>query len=366
MLERPAIGHSKGDSLLREMHHFAVKNTPERSEEIIRSGILELANLAQIQVDSNLTKNIALALIDRTEIGSRPINLPSSDGQNVWNVFAQTHDMVFGQPIINVDSVPRTILAEGIKELAQESAEHVRLLGSPSVEIPITRNLNILIGYSGANWEGLGGVYIYLRDSSSDEYIPAFVIRGNPGLSDTGQRYFAIRAIQPWVSEIDPSISDLTRLAERRKDDVIQIRGLDVAESDSEYENAQRVLDFVGTRKTIVAKLSRQLKLRTQDQTEIFTFMLAFAMGYLHNQGIDQFRGIAHGEHPEVKAWENELEFNYDDFWRQRQFQPTSPDYLHPWMRDYQFGENVKFEDLGLALKREETRFALEDLQSIS
>lgn len=180
---------------------------------------------------------------------------------------------------------------------------------SAPVEVGVEGDITMGIMYGLTDWEGISGVGIYAKDAKSNGFKPIYIVRGN-ALKNASGMQFHIRTVQPWISELAPSIA--------RIKDHPQMLEEDPALGDMIRER-QRLLD------RIMKKVGDE-KFCTNGED----LALLMTLTYLQSCDVRLFRGISHKKHPQV-ALHGDIAFQYDTFFA-KWLDPSMPDAAYPWV----------------------------------
>ncbi len=161
-------------------------------------------------------------------------------------------------------------------------------------EISLENGLHIGIQYGSTIWDGdVGSVRCYLKDEASNEFIPAYSIRGVPWKKDDIFA-FNIRNVQAWAGndKFSAAISH------------IKTKG----GNQSLLRDRQRLVDKLSRFMNAGLSIKDQNSERLTEQ-DIF---LLLAITYFQKYGVREFQGTEHSKHHAVRAGKS-LNFNYDD-----------------------------------------------------
>jgi hypothetical protein len=350
------------------LYHDSFRNS-SREERIANAGqslktLAEKTSLSESMAEDIL--QIATAVGYRNEFASSKGNLPERVSLLLSHIYdCRWRDGAkYGNPNIPVEQK-----TEGLKYLTSTAKEHNRLYGElPTVEIPTGRpGSSIIIGYDASNWEGVGAVYFFLKDSSlgQDTLMPAFAVRGNPTEASNGKREFAIRGVQSWLSDRHSSVVGLRTLIEEKRDKLFPME-------------LEQLTTSLNTRERFVKNFENTVFKHKTNSTR-YLFVLTMAMAYLRNFGITVFNGVADEFHPDAAQEKKDrfssavkMSFDYDSFWQRAGFQrkinqATTVDEIHPWTFDLSGSDTVAPEQFpGMETQlRNAGRTILESIQQV-
>lgn len=257
-------------------------------------------------------------------------------------VLGNIYDARWSAKKLSCEAVPAEQLVDGLSYLFTVGKEHNNLYRTaPAVEVAVGNGLSLIVGYDATNWEGIGAVNMFLRNEQTDEQpVPAFSVRGNPVRTADGALAFDIRTVQSWVSDKHASVTGLRSLIAKRQ----------ALEPSPKLQALTEILD---RRDEYVRQFSNAV-FKKKSNTARYGFVAAIAIAYLHSLGVEEFRGITHGLHPECLASKRAssklnippLPFNYDQFWnslglRQEQHPDTTQSELHSWKMGLSSADSV-------------------------
>lgn len=188
-----------------------------------------------------------------------------------------------------------------------------------STEVGVGEDLSLQCILAPCNVTATVGVHFFLKDSESQDFLPAFIIRGNPYLANQ-KLGFKIREIQPWVSKYHT---------------IKELKNNPIDQSVTHLlTNRQRLID----RATRVLNSGDHILGRRIELTRNDIFLLLTAV-HLQGLGVETIEGIAHQNHP-LADHAGKLKLNYDDLfgcWLTRK-NPDQP-HFYSWIMETAFSK---------------------------
>lgn len=213
--------------------------------------------------------------------------------------------------------------------------------------VSVDSQTRITMVYDNSQWEGIGALKFFVSHTSLDDYpmIPFFVLRGNPFQSPEGIG-FAIRTVQPWISDYMSSISGIKKRYDGMEENYSKKQ---LEEIDSLLSERNRVVDIFLRANAWGQGIKSELRLNPA----VPVFLLACA--YFQRNGVRTITGIKHEFHPSVihdKGF-GVMSLNYDKL-----FMPymeyTRDNVMYPWKLEGTFGSVVipRFSELPSGLRQ--------------
>ncbi|MBU0976372.1 MAG: hypothetical protein ABIE03_03515 [Patescibacteria group bacterium] len=155
-------------------------------------------------VDPERADFLAANLCHRSELWAFT-GSPSTQIMNMLGSLGFLNPLPFEFSVYRMTAELRTAVFEELFQIIERHNELLQQVQPIELQLPQKADFGLRMEYTSSSWGGIGAIRFYMKDTQTEDWIPVYILRGNPHAD-----VFDVICIQSWISELEPSIKYLT------------------------------------------------------------------------------------------------------------------------------------------------------------